>query len=165
MWTANEETTSFATSSHTGNQSSKIQFSVLKCLLSWWMMFRKVRSKFKLSDSFPSEEFPELIALQASKQGGWTIYDIHSSLFKKQMLVFFNHFADVWQGVGKAMWIIPLICKAFKLFAWFTNIHNHTPEVYEKGQFPAKPPLPTLEGGIGRNRQIRWANFPPVKLI
>jgi len=61
--------------------------------------------------------------------------------------------------------MIPLICKAFKLFARFTNIHNHTPEVYEKGQFQEKPPLPMLEGGIGRRRQIRWAKYPPVKSI
>jgi hypothetical protein len=81
------------------------------------------------------------------------------------MLVVFNHFADVWQGIGKAMCIIPLICKAFKLFARFTNIHNQTPEVYEKGQFQAKPPLPIHKGGIGRSRQIRWTDFPPIKLI
>jgi hypothetical protein len=31
------------------------------------MMFRKVRLKFKLSDSLPREELPEPIALQASK--------------------------------------------------------------------------------------------------
>jgi hypothetical protein len=90
---------------------------------------------------------------------------IYSFFFKNKMFVRFNHIIDVWKVVHSTTPVIPILYAFFELLARFTNIHNHTPEVYEKGQFPDKPPFPMFEGGIGRSRQIRWANFPPVKFI
>jgi len=58
------------------------------------------------------------------------------------------------------MGVLPLIYTAFKFFTGFTNIHDQTPEVYEKGQFQAKPPLPMLEGGIGRFAKLDGKTFP-----
>jgi hypothetical protein len=89
---------------------------------------------------------------------------IESSFFKHQVLVRFNHIIYIRQGINSTITVVPFLYAVFELLARFTNIHNHTPEVYEKGQFQAKPPLLMLEGGIGRFAKLDGKTFPQLNL-
>ena len=90
------------------------------------MIFRKIGFNVKLSNRWPSKEFPPLFTL-ATSENKWTLpCSIYAPFFKNKLFVRSNHIIKVWKGIHGTMCIVPVRCTVFKFLTILANFHHHS---------------------------------------